>query len=91
MGQGLKFRATSARGLGSIPGQGTMIPHAIWRGPPKNGKLEFPGTFFFSSGIYHCKCSIALNKNPSLSQVCEEDGITQLHTLREEHSLTVPS
>ena len=28
----LKLCASNAGGAGSIPGQGTMIPHAVWHG-----------------------------------------------------------
>ena len=30
--QWLRLRASTARGMGSIPGQGTKIPHATWHG-----------------------------------------------------------
>ena len=34
--QCLRLRASTAGGAGSIPGQGTKIPHAAWHGqPPK--------------------------------------------------------
>ena len=34
-GQWLGLQASKAGGAGSIPGQGTKIPHATWQGPPK--------------------------------------------------------
>ena len=36
-GQWLGLHASNAGGAGSIPGQGTKIPHAMWQGPPKWG------------------------------------------------------
>ena len=37
--QWLRLRAPTAGGLGSIPGQGTKIPHAVWFGQ-KNKMIE---------------------------------------------------
>ena len=34
--QRLRLRASTAGGTGSIPGRGTKIPHAAWRGQKKN-------------------------------------------------------
>ena len=39
--QWLRLRASSAGGAGSIPGQGTRIPHAAWRGKKKK-KISSP-------------------------------------------------
>ena len=36
--QWLRLHASTAEGLGSIPGQGTKIPHAVWYGQKKNMK-----------------------------------------------------
>ena len=36
MVQWLGLRAFTAGGAGSIPGQGTKIPHAAWHGQKKN-------------------------------------------------------
>ena len=36
MVQGLRRHAFTAGGAGSIPGQGTKIPHVVWHGQKKN-------------------------------------------------------
>ena len=36
--QWLRLHASNAVGLGSIPGQGTKIPHAVWHGQKKEHK-----------------------------------------------------
>ena len=49
--QWLRLCTSNAGGGGSIPGQGTKIPHATWHGPPphqKRGNFNFQ--LFFSSG-----------------------------------------
>ena len=48
--------------------------------PQKNGKLEFPGRVFFSSGIYHCKCSIALNRESPPSLKCVKKMVSHCFT-----------
>ena len=36
--QWLRLSASNARGMGSIPGQGTKIPHAMWHSQNKQTK-----------------------------------------------------
>ena len=43
--QWLRLCASNAKGVGSIPGWGTKIPHAIWRGQ-ENIKKKKRGTGF---------------------------------------------
>ena len=38
VGQWLRLHAFSAGGVGSIPGRGTKIPHAVW--PKKKKKIS---------------------------------------------------
>ena len=38
MAQWLRFWASKAGGIRSIPGQGTKIPHAMWHGQKKKKK-----------------------------------------------------
>ena len=40
MVQWLRLHATNAEGAGSIPGQGTKIPHAMWHGQKKKKTLK---------------------------------------------------
>ena len=40
MVQWLRFHASIAGGMGSIPGQGTKIPHATWHSQLKKKKDE---------------------------------------------------
>ena len=40
MVQWLRLRAPNARGLGSVPGQGTKIPHASTKNPMQPKKLK---------------------------------------------------
>ena len=40
--QWLRLHASTAEGLGSIPGQGTKIPHAVWYGQKKK-KMKVVG------------------------------------------------
>ena len=35
----LRFQTVSAEGVGSIPGQGTKIPHATWHGQKKKDEI----------------------------------------------------
>ena len=39
--QGLGLRTSTAVGTGSIPGQGTKIPHAVWYGQKKKKKETY--------------------------------------------------
>ena len=39
MVQWLRLHASTAGGLGSIPGQGTKILQALWHGKKKNSKV----------------------------------------------------
>ena len=39
MVQWLRFHASIAGGMGSIPGQGTKIPHATWHSQLKKKKM----------------------------------------------------
>ena len=38
--QRLGCRASTAGGMGSIPGQGTNTPHAVWRGQKKKNPTQ---------------------------------------------------
>ena len=40
MAQWLRIRASTAGGMGSIPGQGNKIPHAAWRGQKTNKQQQ---------------------------------------------------
>ena len=43
MVQWLRFHASIAGGMGSIPGQGTKIPHATWHSQLKKKKMKGKG------------------------------------------------
>ena len=41
-GQWLRLQASTAGGVGSIPGQGTKIPHDTWLSQKKKKKTDMP-------------------------------------------------
>lgn len=48
MVQRLSCRASSARGAGLVPGQGTKTPHALQRGQKKKRRKKEPPHIHFS-------------------------------------------
>ena len=50
----VKTRASSAGGMGLIPGGGTKIPHAAWHGQKKKNKTPFILTFFVGAALKPC-------------------------------------
>ena len=83
-----------------LPVQGAWIPSLVrerWSHMPcgmASQKMEnwnFQVDSFSALEFIIANAPLHSTENPSLSPVCEEDGITLLHTLREEHSLSVPS
>ena len=40
----LRLCVSTAKGSGSIPGQGTKIPHASWCGQKKEKEIHFPAS-----------------------------------------------
>ena len=40
--QWLRLHASTARGMGLIPGQGAKIPHTMWHGQLKKKKVQLP-------------------------------------------------
>ena len=56
---------SNAGGTGSVPGQGTKIPHAVWCGPKKKGKMkqELQGVRF-ESGSSLLVAAMARQRRP---------------------------
>ena len=47
--QGLRFRAPAAGGMGSIPGRGTKIPHAMWHGQKFKKRYVCAKIYYFNA------------------------------------------
>ena len=62
--QWLRLHASNAVGLGSIPGQGTKIPHAVWHGQKKERTQRASGYYLSAvrPGLAGNHLSKALNE-----------------------------
>lgn len=58
MVQWLELRAFTAEGQGSVPGLGTKIPQASWRGQKKKNSMSFNIKSSIFAGTFPCKSPV---------------------------------